>query len=255
MQIPMTLRYYEIAEANHRILNPFTEENLMLLGEICDLKPGMCQLDLACGKGEMLCRWVQKYGIQGIGVDISPVFLDAARQRATGLQISSNLEFILGDAVQFEFQPETFDIISCIGANWLGGGTRGTLDLIRQKGLKSSPESLVLMGELFWKEIPSDEAIQAMGTKRGEWAEGLGQILEWFNQAGAQVIEMIIASKENWDRYEAPKWRAFDRWKRHNRDDPEFDALVEFAKKSQSDYLNYERPLCDWGVFVLRLED
>ena len=37
MQIPMTLRYYEIAEANHRILNPFCEANLMLLGEICDL--------------------------------------------------------------------------------------------------------------------------------------------------------------------------------------------------------------------------
>jgi cyclopropane fatty-acyl-phospholipid synthase-like methyltransferase len=106
----------------------------MLLGEICDLKPGMHQLDLACGKGEMLCRWAQKYGIQGIGVDISPVFVEAARQRAAGLQVSSNVEFALGDAAQFEPQPETYDIVSCIGADWIGGGTRGTLDLIRQKG-------------------------------------------------------------------------------------------------------------------------
>ena len=251
----MTLRYYEIAETNHRILNTFTEENLMLLGEICDLKPGMRQLDLACGKGEMLCRWVQKFGIQGIGIDISPVFLDAACQRAASLQIASNLEFILGDAAQFETQPETYDIVSCIGANWIGGGTRGTLDLIRQKGLKSSPESLGLIGEIFWKEKPSEETIQAMGTKRGEWAEGLGQILAWFDQAGAQLVEMVIASTENWDRYEAPKWRTFDRWKQHNPDDPDFDTLVEFAKKSQADYLKYERPLCDWGVFVLRFED
>jgi SAM-dependent methyltransferase len=250
----MTLRYYEIAEANHRIQNPFSEANLMLLGEICDLKPGMHQLDLACGKGEMLCRWVQKYGIQGIGVDISPVFLEAARHRAAGLQISSNLEFILGDAAQFEFQPETFDIVSCIGANWIGGGTRGTLDLIRKKGLKSSPESLVLMGEIFWKGKPSDQAIQTMGTRRGEWAEGLGQILSWFDDAGANLVEMVIASAEDWDRYEGLKWRTFDRWMLQNPDDQEFDALVAYAKKSQSVYLNYERPLCDWGVFVLRLE-
>ena len=39
------------------------------------------------------------------------MFLEAARHRAAGLQISTNLEFILGDAAQFEFQPETFDII------------------------------------------------------------------------------------------------------------------------------------------------
>jgi hypothetical protein len=66
---------------------------------------------------------------------------------------------------------------------------------------------------------------------------------------------VINASKENWDRYEAPKWRTFNRWKQGHPDNPEYDALVAFAQKSQSDYLNYEPPLCDWGVFVLRLED
>jgi len=66
----MLLRFHEIAETYHRILNPFTEEQLMLLGEICRLHPGMKQLDLACGKAEMLCRWAQKYGIIGVGVPI-----------------------------------------------------------------------------------------------------------------------------------------------------------------------------------------
>ena len=69
----MFLRFHEIAEAYHRILNPFTEDQLMLLGEICRLRPGIRQLDLACGKAEMLSRWAQKYGTSGVGVDISPV--------------------------------------------------------------------------------------------------------------------------------------------------------------------------------------
>src|SRR5215469_10414694 len=35
----MSLRYHEIAEAGHRILNPFTATKLDLLGDICRLTP------------------------------------------------------------------------------------------------------------------------------------------------------------------------------------------------------------------------
>ena len=45
----MSLRYYEIAEKTHRILNSFTHEKLVPLGEICRLGPGIRQLDLAYG--------------------------------------------------------------------------------------------------------------------------------------------------------------------------------------------------------------
>src|SRR4051812_28210942 len=76
------LEQHEIAESSHRILNPFTEEKLMLLGEVCRLRPGMRHLDLASGKGELLCRWSATYGIEGLGVDISSVFVSAARERA-----------------------------------------------------------------------------------------------------------------------------------------------------------------------------
>lgn len=85
----MSLRYHEIAEGNHRILNPFTEEKLMLLGQICRLRQGQSLLDLCCGKGEMLLRWSQAYGITGTGVDISAVFLEAAQQRAFELDVSN----------------------------------------------------------------------------------------------------------------------------------------------------------------------
>ena len=70
----------------------------MLLGEVCQLKPGMTQLDLACGKAEMLCQWAKKYGIKGTGVDLSEVFLSAARKRADELAVSKQLTFIQGDA-------------------------------------------------------------------------------------------------------------------------------------------------------------
>src|SRR6476619_1258859 len=94
----MSLRFHEIAEANHRILNPFTEDKLMLVGEICRLKPDMRQLDLCCGKAEMLCQWARRWGIHGVGVDISTVFLAAARERALEMGVSDNLTFVESDA-------------------------------------------------------------------------------------------------------------------------------------------------------------
>ena len=250
----MALRFHEIAEKDHQILNPFTVEKLMLLGEICHLEPGMHQLDLACGKGEMLCRWADRFDIQGTGVDISQIFLAAARKRADELGVASQLEFIHGDAANYQAEPDSYDVVSCIGANWIGGGTWGTLELIKQKGLKLNAESLILMGEIFWREEPSDDALAGMGVQRGAWAVGFEGILEMFDAAGTYPVEMVLATDSDWDRYESKHWWAIERWMRENPDDPEFNELVAFAEKSRSDYFRYERPLCDWGVFVLRLK-
>jgi len=248
----MSLRFHEIAEKNHRILNPFTYEKLMLLGDICRLEPGMRQIDLACGKGEMLCQWAKRFGIEGTGVDISTVFLDGARSRAEDLGVTEKVQFIQEDAVNYQPEPESFDIASCIGANWLGGGTRGTLELLRSKGLKTSSDSLILMGEVFWREEPSDEALTALGVQRGEWAVGLEQILKIFEESETRLVEMIISTFSDWDRYESKHWWVFDRWIRENPDDPEHDQVVDFYKKSRLDYFRYIRPLCNFGVFVLK---
>jgi len=251
----MSLRFYEIAERNHRILNPFSSEKLMWLGDVCRLTPAIRQLDLACGKGETLCRWAQAYGISGIGVDISPVFLQAARRRASELNVASQLDFIQADAAAIQVPPDSYDVVSCIGANWIGGGTLGTLELLKTKGLKRNPDSLILMGEIFWRQEPPAEALGAMGVKSGEWAVGLEGIAAMFESAGTRLVEMVLATDTDWDRYQSKHWWAFDQWARQHPDDPELESLAAFALKSRQDYFRYERPLCDWGIFVLRLAD
>jgi ubiquinone/menaquinone biosynthesis C-methylase UbiE len=77
----VTLRFHEIAESRHRILNPFSADKLRLIGRICAGEGSPTILDLCCGKAEMLCTWAAEHGASGIGVDISEVFLAAARER------------------------------------------------------------------------------------------------------------------------------------------------------------------------------
>ena len=52
-------------------------------------------LDLACGSGELLCTWARDHGVTGTGVDISTVFLDAARVRAAELGVAGWGVFVL----------------------------------------------------------------------------------------------------------------------------------------------------------------
>jgi cyclopropane fatty-acyl-phospholipid synthase-like methyltransferase len=229
-------------------MNPFTSDQLDLLGRICRLRPGQRQLDLACGKGEMLCCWARDHGIGGVGVDLSSVFLEAARQRAKEFGVSDRVDLVQGDAAAYSALPRHFDVVSCIGATWIGNGLAGTLELMRP-ALKDG--GLMLVGEPFWNEEPPAEAFASLEVQPGEFVS-LPETADRFDQAGFNVVEMVLASPEGWDRYVAPHWWAVDTWLREHPDDPDRTTLLAFAEAERAGHLTYGRRYLGWGVFVLR---
>ncbi len=246
----MSLRFHEIAEGYHRILNPFTESQLMLLGGICRLHPGTRQLDLACGKGEMLCRWAQQYGISGVGVDISTVFLAAANKRAEELGVTGRTTFVQGDAGAYPRETHDFDVVSCIGATWIGNGLTGTLALMKRA---LAPNGLILVGEPYWIEPPPEEAYAAEGVGRDDFVS-LEGTLDRIESSGMKLVEMVLANHDGWDRYEAPKWMAVSDFLAAHPDDPDAAELRTWTAQSQRTYFKYGRRYLGWGVFVMRPE-
>ncbi|WP_335982288.1 MULTISPECIES: methyltransferase domain-containing protein [Streptomycetaceae] len=245
----MSLRHHEIAESGHRILNPITEEKLMLLGEICRLREGQRQLDLACGKGEMLARWAERYGTGGVGVDLSEVFLTAARLRAAELGVAERLDFVRGDAGAYEAEPAAYDVVSCIGATWIGGGLGGTIELLRPA---LRPGGLMLIGEPYLTEPAPEEALEAMGFGPEEFTSLVGTS-ERFEAAGTELVEMVLADGDSWDRYVAEQWFAISDWLRAVPPDHRDAAdMREFLAHSRRTHLEYQRRYLGWGVFVLR---
>ncbi|MFC2171144.1 SAM-dependent methyltransferase [Acidobacteriota bacterium] len=246
----MMLRFHEIAERSHRILNPFTPEKLNLLGELCCLRRGSTQLDLACGKGEMLCQWAVRHGIAGVGVDISSVFLTAAKARSVELGVSDKVTFVQSEAAKhLERNRDRFDVVSCIGATWIGGGLLGTLE--QMKSAIREQDSLLLVGEPFWLETPPEEAYAPLSEARDTFAS-LEGTLERFESAGFELIEMVLANHDDWDRYEASQWTTGRDWIREHPDDPDVASLREWISKNRLTYLTYGRRFLGWGVFVLR---
>lgn len=244
----MSLRFHEIAEQNHHILNPFTHEKLMLLGEICQLDSTSEVLDLCCGKGEMLSQWSKHWGISGRGVDISSVFLDAAKRRAEELSVAEKITFIREDAAKYEIQVHAYDVVSCIGATWIGDGLVGTIKLL-EKGLKS--DGLMLIGEPFLIGNPPNKMYDVMGMTPDTYTSLLGTY-ERIESASFELVEMVVANQDSWDRYVAQQWMTIDTWLRANSNHELVDDLGAWNARWKRIYLELQRDHFGWAAFVIR---
>jgi len=245
MDIP---RIFTISESEHRIHNPFTPEKYAALGAALRLKKGDRALDLGSGSGEMLCTWARDYGIVGTGVDMSQLFTAQAKRRAEELGVADRVTFIHDDAAGYVAE-EKVDVAACVGATWIAGGVFGTIELLA-KSLRAG--GIILIGEPYWRRLPPTEEV-ARGCQAGAIAEylPLPEFLASFGKHGYDVVEMVLADQDSWDRYEASKWLTMRRWLDANPDD-EFAKEVRAQLTSEPErYAAFTREYLGWGVFAL----
>jgi SAM-dependent methyltransferase len=245
MDIP---RIFNITESAHRIHNPFTPKKLATLGAALRLEPGTRILDLGSGSGEMLCTWARDYGIIGTGIDMSQLFSDQAKRRAEELGVAGQIEFIHGDAAGY-VAAEKVGVAACLGATWIGGGVVGTIELLAKSLLKGG---IILIGEPYWLQIPPTEEV-ARGCHAGSIADFLmlPELLASFGRLDYDVVEMVLADQEGWDRYEAAKWLTMRRWLEANPDDEIAKEVRAQLTSEPGRYATYTREYLGWGVFAL----
>ena len=245
MDIP---RIFNITESAHRIHNPITPAKLATLGAALRLEPGARVLDLACGSGEMLCTWARDHGISGIGIDMSQLFITQAKHRADELGVAQQLAFIHGDAAGYVCN-EQLDVAACLGATWIAGGVAGTVALLAQS-LRAG--GIILIGEPYWRQLPPTEDV-ARGCLAHATSDflTLPELVASFSQLGYDLVEMVLADQDGWDRYEAAKWLTMRRWLEANPHD-ELAAEVRAQLSSEPGrYTTYTREYLGWGVFAL----
>ncbi|MHC9295351.1 methyltransferase domain-containing protein [Mycobacterium sp. LTG2003] len=241
-------RIFAIRESSHRIHNPMTTAKFAALGDALRLPPGTRVLDLACGSGEMLCTWARDLGFRGTGVDISTVFIEQAQGRAMELGVADRVEFVHGDA-SGHVADEPVDLAACVGATWIGDGVAGTAELL-SRNLR--PGGMMLIGEPYWRQIPPDlKAAQACHATSPSDFLPLPELIEKFGDLGYDIVEMMLADQDSWDRYVAAQWLNLRRWLDENPDDELAPEVRDELSSEPAHYVRYMREFLGWGIFAL----
>ncbi len=245
MDIP---RIFNITESAHRIHNPLTPEKLATLGAALRLESGDSVLDLASGSGEMLCTWARDHEIIGTGVDMSQLFTVQAKLRAEELGVAHLVRFIHDDAAGY-VAKEKVSVAACLGATWIGGGVAGTIELLA-RSLRTG--GVILIGEPYWRQIPPTEEVarECHAASISDFLT-LPELLASFGSLGNDVLEMVLADQDSWDRYEAAQWLTMRRWLEANPDDELAEVVREKLTSEPERYAAYTREYLGWGVFAL----
>jgi SAM-dependent methyltransferase len=241
-------RHHVIREYHHRIHNPFSDDKLATLGRAIRVQPGSTLLDLCCGSGEMLSTWARDHAVTGTGVDISTVFLAKARERAEELGVGDRVEFVHGDASTYVAE-QPVDVAACIGATWIGNGVAGTVELLRRSLV---PGGMMLIGEPYWRLDPPDQAtVEYCHASSKDDFRSLPELVAHFGELGCDVVEMVLANQDSWDRYHGAQWLNLRRWLDANPDDELTPQLRAELDKAPLLHVTYQREYLGWGVFAL----
>lgn len=245
---------FVIRESGSRILNPLDASKLASLGRSLRLPVGTRMLDLACGKGEALCTWARDLGFTGTGVDISRAFLADAEARAQELGVTEAVRFLHEDAAE-HVAGEPVEVVSCLGASWIGGGetweshVSGTLALMRRS---LAPGGVLLLGEPWWRSVPDTrEGLDGCYASSAESYAELASLLDLFDHEGLDLVGATVADPDSWDHYATPQWLSVRRWLDRHPHHPLAEEMREDLSAAPRRHLLHQREHLGWGVFTL----
>ena len=108
----------------------------------------------------------------------------------------------------------------------------------------------MLIGEPFWRAEPPDRQTTATRHRQANY-ETLPGLVTLFANLGYDLVEMVLADEDGWDRYRAAQWLNIRTWLDEHPDDELADDLRVELDQAPLEYVRHERHLLGWGVFVL----
>jgi SAM-dependent methyltransferase len=242
-------KYFGIIHTDHTVMDPLSLAKTEELVERLCLPAGGRVLDVACGKAELLCLIAERYDATGTGVDASPITIEAARKNVAARGLGERIELLHMDGAEYELDPgANLDLASCVGASWVFGGHKGTLEAMNTV---ARPGGLVLVGEPFWTNEPDPEYLERTGHAADAFGTHFSNVQTGV-ELGLTLLYTAVSNQDDWDRYEGLCWQAAERYAVAHPDDPDVEALLETSRKNRDAYLRWGRDCLGWAMYLFQ---
>jgi SAM-dependent methyltransferase len=242
-------KFYDITHREHILCNPMSIEKFEELIALLRLRPGARVLEIATGKGEFIIRLAEQYGIEGIGVDLSPYCVSDAKAKHKERIPEAQLKFLEMDGADYKpEEPESFDLVACIGASWIYGGHRGTLKALN---VMAARRSWIVVGEPYWRQEPPAKYLEALGEDRNAYGMHYENV-EVGQEFELEMVYTLVSVQYDWDRYEGLQWYAAQKWANEHPDDPDVEEVLKRVRKDKETYLRWGREALGWAIYVFR---
>jgi cyclopropane fatty-acyl-phospholipid synthase-like methyltransferase len=233
-----------LAHADHPIAAPLSDESVrrLLCRAVQDGDERL--LDLGCGGGEWLLRALTEHpAVRAEGIDVSAPALTRSAKAATALGVQDRLVLRQRDAAEYT-SADPFDVVLCVGATHAFGGLLPTLTAISGH---LAPGGRVLVGDGFWEQPPSREAVDTLGA-----LEDLQTIIDRVTSAGWTPVYGHISTRHELDDYEWSWTGTLASWALDHPDDPDSAEALAVASTHRDEWLRAYRSAFGFVSLVLR---
>ncbi|MCC8247320.1 SAM-dependent methyltransferase [Saccharothrix luteola] len=159
---------------------------------------------------------------RGFGVDSDDYAITRGRANVDARGLASRVRLELADVTTWEAEPA--DVVISIGASHAWGGTKQTLEAMRDR---LRPGGRLLLGDGFWETTPSPKALEIFGED--EFGT-LADLVDLAMACGYRLLSVTTATLDEWDSFESRWCASRERWLLENPDDPqaaEVRAIVD----------------------------
>lgn len=238
-----------ITHADHPIAAPLSDASVQLLLDRATRGGAERMLDLGCAEATWLLRALATNPkLRAVGVDLDEAGLTVARERAEALGVAQRIGLHHQDAQEFK-ATEPFDVILTVGAAHAFGGLLPTLTAVQQH---LAPGGLVVIGDGFWEQEPSEAALAGLGGATADEFTDLPSTVRRITDAGWVPVFGHISSPEEWDAYEFAWTGSLAEWALNNPDHPDSAEAAAIATEHREGWLGGYRGTLGFVTLLLR---
>ena len=232
--------------------NPISETKMSKYIEALALLPGQRVVDVGCGCGELLIRLVERYQVQGVGIDNSTEHIVEATRRAAARGVEEHVRFEADEALAHKVAPESCDLAICIGSSHAFGLGSGAFEnAIHQMIAMVVPRGSILIGEGYLKQHAAPEYRLLLGDSIPDTMTHAANVASG-SAAGLVPMAAWTSDADEWDDFEWTYQRAIENAAAANPADQTAAEKLVRRREWMTAYLRWGRDTLGFGVYWFR---